>query len=812
MSLILSVCWLLVSAPAFTPGAPSAYQDQPRTSQAPAQEMDDRCDALFQLGEYQQALECYDQVLRLKRAAGDRAGEAATLTAIGVVYTNFGERQRALEYYQQALPIARASGDRRVEATTLIRIGWIYWVWGQSRRALENYNQALALQQAAGDRAGEALALGHIGVLYGSLGENQQSLEYYQRALALRRSVGDRALEAAALNNVGTAYESLGQPQQALEYYAQAQRLWGPRRDPRFEMGALFGMARAERDLGHFSEARRRIEAALDMIESLGTKVTSPDLRTSYRATMQRYYQFHIDLLMQMHQRDPSAGHDAAALQASERARARRLVELLAETKVDVQQGIAPELKYRERAAEARLSTIQRQLITAHSQTKPDLRKLAALEEELKQVDIERERLEMDIRQKHPRYADLQYPTPLGLKKIQGLLDEQTALLEYALGGDSSFLFVITTNDFLVARLPSAESVSDRVIALRETIATTPRRTARREYLAHARRLFQELIQPAGRLLAGKRGLIIVPDGVLHYLPFEVLLRSGDVSALLPTEPSRWPYLVRDYSISYVPSAGVLASLRDPGQEGSGRRKTFLACADPVYGTNPPQETSPLRAALPSAFGESKSWKLERLQQSRREVTQIAKLYAKDEVALLVGAQANEENVKAEGRLSHYRFIHFAAHGLLNETKPQYSGLILSLPHSQENPKSEIRNPKSVEDGLLQVYEIFNLKLNADLVVLSACETGLGKQVKGEGLVGLTRAFLYAGTPSVVVSLWKVLDTSTAGLMVRFYSHLKNGKRSKADALRQAKLEMIHQGQFAHPFYWAPFILVGDGT
>jgi CHAT domain-containing protein len=228
-----------------------------------------------------------------------------------------------------------------------------------------------------------------------------------------------------------------------------------------------------------------------------------------------------------------------------------------------------------------------------------------------------------------------------------------------------------------------------------------------------------------------------------------------------------------------------------------------------------------VRSAVRSAFGEAKPWKLERLVQSRREVQQIAKLYPNDEVALFLREQAREENVKAEGRLSHYRLIHFAAHGLLNENKPQYSGLVLTLSPEAGNPKSELQtsdlrpqtsdrvNPQSAEDGLLQVYEIFNLKLNADLVVLSACETGLGKQVKGEGLIGLTRAFMYAGTSSVVVSLWKVLDTSTADLMVRFYRHLKDGKLSKAEALRQAQLELIRHGKFAHPYFWAPFVLVG---
>jgi CHAT domain-containing protein len=233
-----------------------------------------------------------------------------------------------------------------------------------------------------------------------------------------------------------------------------------------------------------------------------------------------------------------------------------------------------------------------------------------------------------------------------------------------------------------------------------------------------------------------------------------------------------------------------------------------------------------------SAFGEGTPWKLRRLQYSRREVQRIARLYPQEDILLHLGEAATEENVKTEGRLSHYRFIHFAAHGLLNENKPQYSGIVLTLPQ-KEDPRPKTQDPRptdpaapasslheqttkdkgqgtrdTAEDGLLQVYEIFNLKLNADMVVLSACETGLGKEVKGEGLIGLTRAFLYAGTPSVVVSLWKVEDRSTAELMTQFYRHLKDGQRSKAAALRQAQLELIRTG--VHPYFWAPFVLVGQ--
>jgi CHAT domain-containing protein len=295
----------------------------------------------------------------------------------------------------------------------------------------------------------------------------------------------------------------------------------------------------------------------------------------------------------------------------------------------------------------------------------------------------------------------------------------------------------------------------------------------------------------------GKQRLIIVPSGILHYLPFEALLTKGEERALPTTTPAQLPYLLRDYAISYVPSAAVLASLRNRPAK-STVAKSFLAFADPVYGdlTESPAGLTP--SNLSDAFGDQRPWRLGRLIESRREVEQISAFFPKDQVSLLLREQASEENAKTAGRFNQFRFVHFATHGLLNEEKPSHSGLILNL---DGTPQSE--------DGLLQAYEIFNLKLNADLVVLSGCETGLGKEVKGEGLVGLTHAFFYAGTPSLVVSLWKVQDRSTADLMVNLYREIGR-TQTKSEALRQAKLKLIQQGRYADPYYWAPFVLTGD--
>jgi CHAT domain-containing protein len=330
-----------------------------------------------------------------------------------------------------------------------------------------------------------------------------------------------------------------------------------------------------------------------------------------------------------------------------------------------------------------------------------------------------------------------------------------------------------------------------------------PGRRLYNRYLETAHRLYQTLIEPAEPLLRDKPRLILSLEGPLLLLSFEALLTSE-----APAGDRRYatlPYLILDRSVTYIPSASVLAELGQPrpAAHGPGDAKLFLGFGSPNYGM--PGRFAVQKLASISAPEGSLEQSLrdaglpnpQPLPNARHEVTSIAQLYPQDQVALYVGQQASEENVKNNPFLRTARQVHFAVHGFLHERQPELSGLVLTLDGDDR------------EDGLLQVYEIFNLQLQADLVVLSACDTGLGKNVSGEGLLGVTRALLYAGAASVAVSLWQVADTSTSDLMVRFYQHLSQSG-DKAEALRLSKLEMIREGRFDRPYFWAPFILIGQ--
>jgi CHAT domain-containing protein/Tfp pilus assembly protein PilF len=797
------------------------------------------------MDEHEQSIAYYQQALALQRSRGERQGEASSLAALGGNYEALGQKQKALEYLLQALPLLHELRNGQGEAQTLYTIGMIYDSLNERAKAVEYFNRALVLRKAVGHRRGKATLLWSLGNIYDGLDDKPQALTHFQQALVLFEAAKDYVAIATMLRNIGLAYDALGEKQKAVEHFKRALPLFrlGPNRQAQarllvnlgkvlsetgehqqalehlnealsllrrfnhrfFEVQTLYYIARSERARGNLTAARARIEEALGLIENIRTTFYEPELRVSGLARAQDYYELEMDLLVRLGESQADQKLIAAALETSEQARARSLLDLLAESRIEIRQGLTPELKEREQATQSRLSTIQSQLIQIRQQANPDAGRLAALQEELKRADAEREQLEREIRRQYPRYAELRYPTPLRAEAIRGLLDEQTALLEYTLGQENSFLFVVTREGLHCRRLPPAAEINRLVQEVRETLGQ-PGRSDFANYTRAASRLYDLLLAPVAAVLTAKRKLLIVPDGALYYLPFESLPAkvAGQSAA---------DYLLKQWTISYVPSGSVLASLRQntrpaadkPLKPGSLAPKHFLAFADPVYQPGetvaevekPTAPESSATLALRNIFDQEGRWELPRLAESNREATGIARLYRPEQTALYLGQEAREENVKGNAALATARRIHFATHGLISTNHPQHSGLVLTL---DADPR---------EDGLLQVWEIFNLKLQAELVVLSACRTGLGQEVRGEGILGLTRAFMYAGAPSVVVSLWRVADRSTAELMIKFYQHLDR-TADKAEALRQAKLELMRNPRYASPYYWAPFVLIGE--
>ena len=757
------------------------------------------------LGEKLKALEYYSQSLPLFRAVGDRSGEAVTLSNIGAVYSALGEKQKALEYYSQSLPLRRAVGDRSGEAQTLSNIGSVYSELGEKLKALEYYSQSLPLRRAVGDRRGEAATLTSIGSVYSALGEKQKALEYYSQSLPLSRATGDRSGEAVTLTSIGSVYSDLGEKQKALEYYSQSLPLSRAVGDRGGEAATLYSMAYVKRDQNNLTEALNDIESSLKIIENLRTKIASPELRSSYFATVQDYYEFYIDLLMQLHKINPKSGYDTKALEASERSRARSLLELLKESNANIREGISPDLLQQEKSVQQQLDAIEKQRIEALSRPNPQQAKIDEIEKQRLTLLQQYQQIQTQVRTASPRYAALTQPQPLTLPEIQKqILDENTILLQYSLGKYRSYLWVVTSTGVTSYELPKRADIETAAKNFLEAITSPIQRDIPQQVAQASANLGKVILQPVSAQLGNKR-LLIVPDGVLHYTPFQAL--TLDQTAGQNTNVP----LIIEHEIITLPSASTLAILRQNYGDRKPPSQTLAILADPVFSPDDERIKGKITQATTekleannlglnrSLRASNRQWPPKRLAFTRQEAQTISSLFPSASTRQILDFDASRTTA-TEGSLANYQIVHFATHGIANTENPELSGIVMSMVDDKGN----------LVNGFLRLTDIFNLKLAANLVVLSACQSGMGQNIKGEGMVGLTRGFMYAGAQRVAVSLWNVDDEGTSVLMQKFYQKMLQQKLAPAAALRAAQIEMMQQEKWKSPYYWAAFTLQGE--
>ena len=768
-----------------------------------------------ELGEPQKAMESYDQALSLFRAAANREGEGAALQVIGGLYISLNESHKALDYFQQGLAIFKTvQNDERMrlaEARALNNIASAYNALGEYGKALEYFNQALPLFQARNVRESQAITLNNIGRAYDGLGEYGKALQHYNQALPLFQAIGHRRGEAYTITNIGRILYAQGERQKALEYFNRALPLRRNVGDRSGEALTLYHIARANRSLDNLAEGRSNIEAALTIVETVRNKLSGEDLRASYFASAQNYFELYIDLLMRLHRQRPADGHEIAALEASERARARSLLEILAEARADIRQGVEPALVERERSLQQLLNTrAERQARLLGG--KHTAEQATAAAREIESLTAEYQEVRAQIRTRSPRYAALTQPRPLSVKEIQQqVLDSDTLLLEYSLGEERSYLWAVTPTTVISHELPKRADLESAARSFYEAAKTGG---ADENAMTAAARLSQLLLSPVAGQLGSKR-LVVVAEGALQYVPFAALPVPGVTGA------SSRPLIV-DHEIVSLPSASTLAVLR---REVLGRpraSRTVAVLADPVFevndqrvraarlqvdGVNEASLSSgktrgmeqPLERSLRESGIGTNGVRLPRLIGTRREALGILSLVQAREQKRALDFEASRATATSAD-LGQYRFIHFATHGLLNSSHPELSGVVLSLVDERGIPV----------DGFLRLHEIYNLKLPADLIVLSACQTGLGKQIRGEGLVGLTRGFMYAGSSRVMASLWKVDDRATSELMKRFYEGVLGRRLRPAEALRTAQVSLLKQKRWQNPYYWSAFVLQGE--
>jgi CHAT domain-containing protein/Tfp pilus assembly protein PilF len=781
------------------------------------------------LGEPDAALASNRQVLELQRALGDRRGEAQALNSLGVLYGDLGEIGQALAAYTPALALFRQSSDRLSEAAVLRNRGVVYYELGDFPRALADLEQALAIRREAGDRKGEVLAGINIGQTHWRLGEIGPALDLARRSAAVASAAGDRKGEmlarllvarvdiavgepAAALSELtaaldlvhllkdrfdeaairqleGEAHLALQQPEEAAEALGQAVDLARAVRNPAWLIEALTALARAERRLDRPAEARSRVEEALRLIETSRTTETDPDLRASFLAAQRSAFELAIDLLMELDRRQPGRGFAEDAFAVSERARARSLLDLLQEARADVREGVDPQLRDRERGLLVRLN--------AKAGRQADLLSRPVTEErwrtadaEIRSVLDELSQVEAEIRKSSPRYAALTQPHLATSAEIRGLLDGESLLLEYSLGEERSFLWAVGQGSVTGFELPPRARIEAAARALYDRLAVLS--TGDRELERAAASLSRMVLGPvAGRL--GKRRLIVVADGELQYIPFGVLPAGGGPAPLLAR-----------HEVVNVPSASTVALERQLGRRAPAPG-TVAVLADPVFDPEDPR-VAPRGGKPPSAgrrglrsAAPAPAAPFLRLPWTRREAEAIAAVAPAGRSLVALDFRASRATAQSP-ELSGYRIVHFATHGIIDSRTPALSGLMLSRVGERGQPL----------EGFLGLRDIYNLQLGADLVVLSGCETALGKEVRGEGLVGLTQGFLYSGARQVVASLWRIEDQATAELMSRFYRGLLVEGRPPATALRLAQLAIRADKRWRSPYYWSGFVLQGD--
>jgi CHAT domain-containing protein len=709
-------------------------------------------------GEHESAIDCFKRSLAIMMQLNDKHGQAIDLAGLGWPELYLGRNAEALDSFDGAYQLFRDAGNIRGQAIVLYGRGWVNAVQGEDAKALDAFKQSLPLRQAAKDRKGEAITLAGMSRVQNRLGRSQDAVTSAESALAIFDELRDAHGRASTYSILGWINYSLGRPQHALEFFDKSLGIRKEAKDGTGEANSLYGIARVLEQQGDLPQALQKMQDVINLVEPLRGKGETTDLRTYYFANVQEYYEFYIDLLMRLSSSSQGGKYVGDALAAHERARARELLAILAEV-----------------------------------------------------GDVNTS-------------ADAALSQPLDEAEIESLLDDDdTLLLEFSLGEERSYAWVVSragVRGYEISKKAEVEAAALKLYNLftarnqKKPGESEARRRARVEQaddqcVAAAAALSRALFGAVAPAL-GKKRLVVVSEGALQLIPF----------GALPAPVTGGRPLGLDHEIVSLPSASVLSALR---HEIAGRAPaplTLAVLADPVFSSDDPRvrhtadgansfDSTEVRGPdrvrvsagdVDKAVEVKTGLGLSRLLGTRWEGQQIASLIPERERLLALDFSASKARALS-AELKQYRIIHFATHAFINDTDPAASYVALSQVDEQGRPL----------DGSLSLHDIYQLRLNADLVVLSACKTGLGHDVRGEGIRGLAGGFMRAHVPRVVVSLWPVNDRVTAEFMVRFYRLMLGGRGLSAPAaLKEVQAEMLRDKRWQSPYFWAPFVIQGE--
>ncbi len=759
-----------------------------------ADTLDNRARARIALGNYDAALQDYFSASRIHTTLNNLKGQGRSLSGIATAYQSLGEFASAKDHYLQSLVLREASNDIRGTISTLIQLGNVC-------RELQEMDCALAAHARADKIAvndyDRARALTALAADYLETGEPARALPFLESAIANARRHGARLVWAEGLLGLGRTRLALGEFAPARDSLIQAQALFTDMGITEQTGETMYLLAKTFAEQGDWPEAIRLTDQAIARIEQVRDRLTTPALRSSYLAHSLAAYELQIELLMSL--AADATGDDALALarkafDTAERSRGRMMLDLINEASLDIDADVATENVARRQALMDAMTELAYQRDTLLQKSGDESGaysdRLAAVVSQLDTVASEIRVLDIDIRSSSPRYAALAAPRVLDSREVQQSLPDDAALLMFYVGEARGFLWILTHTELRWRALPGRPVLDEQARAAAILLQSYPAdHTARQQRDALLGQLARDLLGDDFQV-PGKDRLIVSPDGALHYLPFAALP--------LPDRDGRARFLLSDYEITRVSSASamVAGSLTEPRADATMGIAVF---ADPIMARNDPRQTSGIEPGPGRQAWLTDLDRLQRLEWSAEEAASIAALTEPGTSLVITGPSATRDAVLSAD-LRRYRFVHFATHSFVDTEYPALSGLVLS--------RTGAAGPG---EGLLQVDQISRLSMNADLVVLSACETALGREIRGEGLVGLVQGFFLAGARQVVASLWRVPDRATAELMELFYRKQILDHQPPAAALRAAQIELAQARRWADPYYWASFVVQGVG-
>ncbi len=741
-------------------------------------------------GNWLEALEAYEQAYTvldeeglLRRAAIAQSNAAVCLT----VLQRFPD---ALDLLRESRATLEREGPPHELADVWVDTGLVYHHQGEYGKAQDAYNLALQLTELPADRS---KILRRTAAVHRRLGRDEDSLRDYQRALELARDSGSEVEEAQVRLGLAAQLQRLARPEEAIEQLESAYPALTRIEDPDRLAYAQAVWARADRDLGRPEDAKRRMEQAFRLIEVLRSSARAFGAELRPQSNFQGFLEFYVDLLLEMHRSQPDRGLERAAFEFADSERGRLFYEALAQSEAEVRDDVPEELRQEEKNIQQRMNALygERTALLAGGGDGPEV---ARIDRDLRRLTREYDKVRGQIVVQSHRFPELRNPRRPDLPAIQQLLDPDTLLLRFFLGEESSVLFLVGRSHFSSHRLPPRKTIEDLAQVVYDGWSSRQRRKVVAATMA-TEPLSSHLLGPVAAHPEARR-LVIVADGMLHYVPFSALL--------LPLSLAGQPEdtLIDRYELVQLPLAAALEDLHRRESNPLPPRLVAIL-ADPVFSAKDERlKASPPRRSLSDRVAATRlaaSDGLRRLRWSGAEADSIRELVPPEKSHVARGFDANRELVLS-GVLEEYRIIHVASHALIDEEHPPHSRLVLS----GVTPGGEPR------DGSVALHEIYTLNLPASLIVLSGCQTALGERVQGEGLVGWTRGFFFAGASKLMVSLWEIDDEATAAFMARFYEGIFLRGQSPAAALRDTQRFMKEHPYWNEPYFWAGFVLQGD--